>query len=93
MNMYLTGFAIDCLAILALSGYSAYNYFFKKPITGLKYIKPVLFLIITECFVSAYFAHSGNLTLASVIVWVQAVAVIVTALFILLIIIFKPDWR
>ena len=91
--MYLTGFSIDCLAVFTLSGYLLYHHIQKKPVQGLRAIRPIIFLIAAECIISAYFVCTGDLILASVIVWVQAVAIIVTFLFILLIIIFKPDWK
>ncbi|CAG5068618.1 hypothetical protein DYBT9623_01350 [Dyadobacter sp. CECT 9623] len=93
MNTYLTGFVINCLAALVLSGYLLYLYLMKKPADGLGAIRSIVVLIVIECAVSIYCVRDGNLTLASVIVWVQAVAIIATTVFIILIIIFKPDWK
>lgn len=94
MTLYLTGFIIDSTAVLALAGYYLYYVITKKELEEPRhYFWLVWGLITTIIVVSIFFVWFGDLTLASVLVWLMAVPVIVTSLFILLIIIFRPDWN
>lgn len=94
MTLYLTGFIIDSTAVLALGVYYLYYVIRKKELEESRhYFWLVWGLITTIVIVSIFFVWFGDLTLASVLVWLMAVPVIVTSLFILLIIIFRPDWN
>lgn len=94
MEAYLIGFSIDCIAILALAGYYLYYVIRKKEQVGPKhYYGSVIVLIFTTCLVSIYYFFTGDLKVAAILAWIMAVPVLVTTVFILLIIIFRPDWR
>jgi hypothetical protein len=93
MATYLTGFLINSVAIFILTGYFSYHYFQHRKPVGPAIVKPIVIIMILECLISLYFVYKGDLTLASIIVWVQAAPVLITSMFILLIIIFKPDWK
>jgi hypothetical protein len=94
MEAYLIGFSIDCIAILALAGYYLFYVIRKKEHVGPKhYYGSVIVLIFTTCVVSIYYFFIGDLKVAAILAWIMAVPVLVTAVFILLIIIFRPDWR
>lgn len=94
MQAFLIGFSIDCIAILALAGYYLYHAIRKEEQVGHKhYYWSVIFLITATSVVSVYYFFMGDLTVAAILAWLMAVPVLVTAVFILLIIIFRPDWR
>lgn len=94
MTLYLTGFIIDSTAVLALTGYYLYYVIRKKePEEPRHYFWLTSGLITSIIVASIFFIWFGDLTLASVLVWLMAVPVVITSLFILLIIIFRPDWN
>lgn len=96
MQTYFLGLTIDTLALIVISGCVAYN-----EITGDKFItnfeKRVLITVGIGLFlivvVSGFLVWYDNLQPATIMVWISAVPLLVTAVFILLIILFKPDWR
>jgi hypothetical protein len=93
MMVYLTGFSINCVAVLAAFAYFCYISRKNKDDQPPLLAKPVLILTALQTLISIYFACKGDLTTASIIVWLLAVPLILTSLFILLIIIFNPDWK
>lgn len=94
MAIYLTGLLIDCAAVLALGGYYLYYRFTKKELDEPAYYYGIVIGLITAVVVaSLYFIWTGKLETASILVWLMAVPVIAAVLFIILLIIFRPDWR
>lgn len=94
MGLYLTGLLIDCTAVLAVGSYYLYYIIKKKePEEPRHYFWIVMASVSAVMLASGYYIHIGNLTTASVLVWVMAVPIIVTSVFILLIIIFRPNWN
>ena len=94
MALYLTGLLIDCTAILAVGSYYLYYIIRKKePAEPRHYFWIVLISIGLIAIISLYYMYIGNLDTASILAWVMAVPVIVTTIFILLIIIFRPNWN
>ncbi|SEJ81768.1 hypothetical protein SAMN05216327_121103 [Dyadobacter sp. SG02] len=94
MGLYLTGLLINCAALLAVGGYYLYYIITKKePEEPRHYFWMVLASIGVATIASLYYIYIGNLTTASILAWVMAVPVIITAIFIILIIIFRPDWN
>lgn len=94
MALYLTGIIIDCAAILATGGYYVYYSLSKRELREPKHyywitIASISSILATSC----YFFFAGNLTTASILAWVMAVPIVVTLLFILMIIIFRPNWN
>jgi hypothetical protein len=96
MQTYFLGMTIDSLSLVMILGYMAYSEF-----TGNKYMsrfeKRALIIVGTVIFlvivVSGFLVWYGNLQPATILVWMSAVPLLVTAVFILLIILFKPGWR
>lgn len=94
MTLYLTGFVIDTTAILLLTGYYVYHLIREK-----EFVEPKLYLwlvtgsILSITITSVFFLWSGNLALASTLVWLMAIPVVITSLFIVMIIVFRPDWN
>lgn len=94
MAIYLTGLLIDCAAVLAVGGYYLYY-----ALNGKEFLDPkhyywiVMTLIGAAVVASLYFILIGDLDTASILVWLMAVPVIAAVLFIILIIIFRPDWH
>ncbi|WP_353720681.1 hypothetical protein [Dyadobacter sp. 676] len=94
MRLYLIGFLIDCIALLAVCGYYLYYIIRKKePEEPRHYFWIVILSIGAAVAGSLYFLLNDNLDTASILVWVMAVPVLITTLFILLIIIFRPNWN
>ncbi|SDD81673.1 hypothetical protein SAMN04487996_102260 [Dyadobacter soli] len=94
MKIYLTGLLIDCAVILAVGCYYLYYVIRKKePEEPRHYFWIVMASIGAVILVSLFFIYTGDLTTASVMVWLMAVPLIVTVIFILLLIIFRPNWR
>lgn len=94
MELYLTGLLIDCTAVLAVGSYYLYYIISKKePEEPRYYFWIVMLSIIIVMLASIYYIYIGDLDTASSLAWIMAVPVIVTAIFILLIIIFRPNWN
>jgi hypothetical protein len=94
MALYLTGLLIDCTAILAVGSYYLYYIIRKKePAEPRHYFWIVLISIGLIAITSLYYVYIGNLNTASILAWVMAVPVLVTCVFILPIIIFRPNWN
>lgn len=94
MEIYLTGLLIDCTAVLAVGSYYLYYLIRKKePDEPRHYFWIVMASISAVVVASIYYVYIGNLTTASVLAWVMAVPVIITCIFIVLIIIFRPNWN
>lgn len=94
MALYLTGLLIDCTAILAVGSYYLYYIIRKKePAEPRHYFWIVLISISLIAVVSLYYMYIGNLNTASILAWVMAVPVVITSIFIVLIIIFRPNWN
>jgi hypothetical protein len=94
MTIYLTGLLIDSAALLAVGGYYLYFVLTKKEFLDPKhYYWIVMTLIGAAVVASLYFILIGDLEMASILVWIMAVPVIAAVLFIILIIIFRPDWN
>ena len=94
MGLYLTGLLIDCTAVLAVGSYYLYYIIKKKePDEPRHYFWIVMASISAVVVASIYYVYIGNLTTASVLAWVMAVPVIITCIFIVLIIIFRPNWN
>ncbi len=94
MALYLTGLLIDCTAVLVVGSYYLYYIIRKKePVEPRYYFWIVLTSISLAVLVSLYYMYVGNLNTASLLAWVMAVPVIITSIFILLIIIFRPNWN
>lgn len=94
MGLYLTGLLIDCTAVLAVGSYYLYYIIRKKePDEPRHYFWIVMASISAVVVASIYYVYIGNLTTASVLAWVMAVPVIITCIFIVLIIIFRPNWN
>lgn len=94
MGVYLTGLLIDCTAVLAVGGYYLYYIIKKKePEEPRHYYWIVMASISAATVASVYYIYMGDLATASALAWLMAMPVIITAIFILLIIIFKPNWN
>jgi len=96
MQTYFLGLTIDSFSLMVILGYIAYSEFtggklmsrFEK--RALIIVGAALFLVIV---VSGFLVWYDRLQIATIMVWMSAVPLIVTAVFILLIILFKPGWR
>ncbi|MBO9614718.1 MAG: hypothetical protein J7619_18600 [Dyadobacter sp.] len=94
MGLYLTGLLIDCTAVMAVGSYYLYYMISKKePAEPRHYFWIVMASISLVMFASLYYIYAGDLTTASILAWVMAVPVVITAIFIILIIIFRPNWN
>ena len=94
MSLYLTGLLIDCAAVLAVGGFYLYYAVRKREFVDPRiYFWLILSSISGSIVASGYFIWVDDLTTASILVWLMAVPVLVTCVFILLIIIFRPNWR
>ncbi|MCF0068909.1 hypothetical protein LZD49_00410 [Dyadobacter sp. CY261] len=94
MTLYLTGILIDCTAILATGGYYIYCIVKSKELDEPRHYYWIIIVSIGGVLAaSLYYVCMSDLTTASILAWVMAVPVTVTTLFILLIIIFRPDWK
>jgi hypothetical protein len=94
MALYLTGLLIDCTAVLAVGSYYLYYIIRKKePAEPRYYFWIVLTSISLIAVASLYYMYVGDLNTASLLAWVMAVPVIITSIFIVLIIIFRPNWN
>lgn len=94
MGLYLTGLLIDCTAVLAVGSYYLYYIVMKRePDEPRHYFWIVMVSISVMIMASIYYLYTGDLTTASILAWVMAVPVVITAIFIVLIIIFRPNWN
>jgi presenilin-like A22 family membrane protease len=94
MGLYLTGLLIDCSAVMAVGSYYLYYVIKKKePEEPRHYFWIVMTSISLVVIASLYYIYTGDLTTATILAWVMAVPVVITAIFILLIIIFRPNWN
>lgn len=94
MGLYLTGLLIDCTAVLAVGSYYLYYIISKKePEEPRHYFWIVMASISAVMITSLYYMYIGNLATASALAWVMAAPIIITAIFIVLIIIFRPNWN
>ncbi|GGM86920.1 hypothetical protein GCM10010967_19150 [Dyadobacter beijingensis] len=94
MALYLTGLLIDCAAVLAVGGYFLYYIIRKKELEDPSLHFWIVIVSISAAIIaSLYFICINDLTTASILAWVMAIPVMITALFILLIALFRPDWN
>lgn len=94
MGLYLTGLLIDFTAVLAVGSYYLYYMISKKePDEPRHYFWIVMASISAVVIASIYYIYIEDLTTASILAWVMAVPIVITAIFIVLIIIFRPNWN
>lgn len=96
MYTYLLGLTIDCLAFTLIVGYLVYSQLSRGKLLS-NFEKRALIIVGTALFliivVSFFLVRYDNLLPATIMIWMSAVPLLVTGVFILLIILFKPGWK
>lgn len=91
--LFRIGVAVDILAIL-FALYTIVTDAIKNPSSSKNGVLALVTLLGVGWLVFSYYLKSvGKINLAALLVWIPGVPILLTALFLLLLIVLKPDWK